>query len=94
MTTQEIRDRYDECKEKFISKASYFKERFTSLVTVVICSIGIVSSIIFSSVKINSEVAVLKTQVNTLKKLLEQQGKISYREDENGFYYVYKGDEK
>lgn len=75
------------CQDKFISKASYYKDKYIHLISLVTCSVGIIFTTIFYSNRLSNDVAVLKDNMKSLKAAIKEDGKILLQETEHGYFF-------
>jgi hypothetical protein len=79
MTVNDCKTLEKRCMDKFMSKADYFKDKFTMLGTVIGSSLIVIIVLIGFHIKQTSDIAVLKTQMKEIKKVIDPD-KMSYSE--------------
>lgn len=76
--------------DKFLKQKDYYKDKYIHLVTVVLGCLSILVAVVTFSVKQSNDIAVLKDNVMSIKKLLKAKGHISYSEEMKQFYLTSK----
>ena len=69
----------DICKDMYVSKSDFFKDKYTQVITVLGTGVLIIVAVVTFSMKISNDIAVLKSEVSELNAKLEAKGRISYK---------------